>query len=98
MAARIMRIERYERIRFGIISAAAAIGELVFHDLEAAHGAFHAIRRHAEQIDAVTGFEVTVLNLARVEEDDIALTEDAAVAIRERIQGRVVLIVATHGG
>ena len=87
---------RDERVGFGKVRARTSAGDVVRDDPEVARGARLAAEV-AGEIDVHTFVQTEGLDVLGIEQDDAAVAFQAAVAVVEAVERRVVLVVAAHG-
>src|SRR5258708_13970158 len=91
-----MRVERHERIGLGIVGSAAPRREGVRNKQQVPDDTLDAVRGKCEQVYAVVVLEAALFDLLWADEEHITPAMDTTIAVGERIESRIVLVVAAH--
>ena len=89
--------ERDQRLRLGVVGGAAAVGQVVRDKRQPAHDAVGAgMVERGRDVDDIALGEPQPRQLRRADEQHVAPPDDAAIAVVERVDGGVVLIVGAQ--
>ena len=89
-------VQRHQRVGLGVVGAEAAGRNVVFDQHEAADAAFDAVAPRRGNIHPLTGPQAQFLQIRRVDQQDVALAIDTAVAVIHGVDGGVVLVVRAY--
>src|SRR5262245_40185413 len=90
-------VERDEHVGLGEVRRARPSGHRVCHQPEPLATTLHAVAKDAHDVDDVAVGETELAEVVGVDEHDSPAGVDAAIAVVEAVDRRVVLVVAAHG-